>query len=254
MVHGVAGFFDVEPGARPEWLSDFPERFFAPGADLTLLIREFVHNARAQGMRLVSLKTPVASSVQKFAILTLSAHLVTPDYELPDNAFLYEKILPLLIKDTFELKGPPAEITIEEASTEGKSGNEVAVCSRLFPIPFGTWQGDYFGMGLSITAPYTVPNTEIRCTHESIDCIASDGKVASRTRIWNDNWTPPHPKGGWTRCGTATMIDEVVLAEAMERLGRKLAFFVRLRIWDREREYGDYSESKRTFFLLDLEG
>ena len=251
MVHGVAGFFDVEPGARPAWLSDFPERFFAPGADLTPLIRELVHTARAQGMRLVSLNTPVASSVQKFASLTLSAHLVTPDYELPDNAFLYEKILPLLIKDTFELKGPPAEITIEEASTEGKTGDEVAVCSRLFPIPFGTWQGDYFGMGLRIAAPYTVPNTEIRCTHESIDCIASDGKVASRTRIWNDNWTPPYPKEGSTCCGSVTMIDQVMLAEAMERLGRKLAFFIRLRIWDREREYGDYSESKRTFFLLD---
>ena len=251
MVHGVAGFFDVEPSARPAWLSDFPERFFAPGADLSLLIREFVHTARAQGMRLVSLNTPVASSVQKFTSLTLSAHLVTPDYELPDNAFLYEKILPLLIKDTFELKGPPAEITIEEASTEGKTGNEVAVCSRLFQIPFGTWQGDYFGMGLRIAAPYTVPNTEIRCTQESIDCIASDGEVASRTRIWNDNWTPPHPKGGWTRCGSATMIDQAMLSEAMERLGRKLAFFIQLRIWDREGEYGEYSESERTFFLLD---
>ena len=106
-------------------------------------------------------------------------------------------------------------------------------------------------MGLRIPAPYTIPNTEIRCTHESIDCIASDGKVVSRTRIWNDNWAPPHPKGGSTRCGTATMIDQEVLAEAMERLGRKLAFFIRLRIWDREKEYGDYSESKRTFFLLD---
>jgi hypothetical protein len=50
------------------------------------------------------------------------------------------------------------------------------------------------------------------------------------------------------------MIDQVVLAEAMERLGRKLAVFIRLRIWDREEEYGDYSESERTFFLLDSEG
>ncbi|MGA2518312.1 MAG: NACHT domain-containing protein [Thermodesulfobacteriota bacterium] len=254
IVDGIAGFFDVEPGARPAWLTDFPERFCAPGADLTPLIRELVQAARAEGMRLVSLDTPVASSVQKFGNLTLSAHLVTPDYELPDGAFLYEKMPLLSIADTFELKGPPAEITIEEASTEGKTGDEVAVCSCLFPTPFGTWQSDYFGMGLRIPAPYTVTNTEIRCTHESIDCIASDGKVASRTRIWNDNWAPPHPKGGSTRCGTATMIDQEVLAEAIERLGRKLAFFIRLRIWDREKEYGDYSESKRTFFLLDLEG
>ena len=105
-----------------------------------------------------------------------------------------------------------------------------------------------------IPAPYTVSNTEIRCTQESIDCIASDGKIVSRTWIWNDNWTPSYPKEGSTRCGTATMIDQQLLTEAMERLGRKLAFFIRLSIGDREKEYGDYSESKRTFFLLDLGG
>lgn len=251
IVHGIAGLFDVEPSVRPAWLSDFPERFRAPSADFTPLVRELVQAARAEGMRLVSLDTPVASSVQKFAKLTVSAHLVTADYELDDGTFLHEKMPLLSVADTFELKGPPAEITIEEANMEGKTGDEVPVCSCLMPLPFGTWQGDYFGMGLRIPAPYTIPDTEIRCTHGSIDCIASDGRVVSRTRIWNDNWTPPHPKGGSTRCGTATMIDEEMLAEAMERLGRKLAFFIRLRIWDREKDYGDYSESDRTFLLLD---
>src|SRR5207244_4325794 len=144
------------------------------------------------------------------------------------------------------------KITIEEASTEGKAGDEVSVCSCLFPIPFGTWQGDYFRMGLRVPAPYAFPNTEIRCAHESIDCVASDGKVVSRTRMWTDNWTPPNPKGGSTRCGTTTMIDQELLAEAMQRLGRKLAFFIRLRTWSREKEYGDYSELQRTFFLPDL--
>ena len=249
IVHGIAGLFDVEPGARPVWLSDFPERFCVPGADFAPLVRELVQAARAEGMMLVSLDTPVALSVQKYAKLTLSAHLITPNYELADGVFLYKKILLMPVSDTFELKGPPPEITIQQARKKGKKGEEVAVCSALFPMPFGCWQGDY--MNLKIPAPYTVPNIEIRCTNESIDCIASDGKVASRTRIWNDNWTPLHPKGGSTRCGTATMIDQELLAEAMERLGRKLAFFIRLRIWDREKEYGDYSESERTFFLLD---
>ena len=229
----------------------FPGRFCAPGADFTLLVRELVQAARAEGMRLVSLDTPVASSVQKYANLTLSAHLVTPDYTISEGAYLYEKILPMLVGDTFELGGPAGEVMIQEAKTEGNAGDEVAVCSRLFPIPFGHWQGDYHALGLTIPAPYTVPDTEIHCTHESIDCIASNGKLVSRTRIWNDNWVPPHPKGGSTRCGTTTMIDEQVFVEAIERLGRKLAFFMQLRIWDREKEYGDYSESKRTFFLLD---
>lgn len=251
IVHGIAGLFDVEPGTRPPWLSDFPEKLCAPGAYFTPLIRELIQAARAEGMRLVSLDTPVASTVQKFANLTLSAHLVTPDYELPDGAVLYEKMPLLSVADTFELKGPPAEITIAQASTEGKTGDEVAVCSCLFPIPFGTWQGDYHRMGLKSPASYTTPNTEIRCTPESIDSIGSDAKLVSRMQIWNDDWMPPCPKGGSTRCGTATMIDQEVLVEAMERLGRKLAFFIRLRIWDREKEYGDYSESERTFFLPD---
>ncbi|ADE17029.1 hypothetical protein Nhal_4021 (plasmid) [Nitrosococcus halophilus Nc 4] len=46
-----------------------------------------------------------------------------------------------------------------------------------------------------------------------------------------------------TACGGA--------AEATERLGRKLAFFVRLRIWDREEDYGVYAESERTHFVFD---
>lgn len=251
IVHGIAGLFDVEPSVRPGWLSDCPERFCAPGADFTSLVRELVQAARAEGMSLVSLDTPVASSVQKFANLTLSAHLISPDYELPDGAVLYEKTLLLPVTNSFELKCPLAGITSEEASTDGKTGNEVAFCSTLFPIPFGTWQSDYFSMGLRIPAPYTTPNAEIRCTRESINCIAPDGKLVSKTRIWNDNWTPQYPKGGSTRCGTATMVDQEMLANAMERLGRKLAFFVRLRIWGRDGDYGDYSESESTVFLLD---
>ena len=248
IVDGIAGLFDLEPSSRPQWLSNFPERFCAHGTDFTPLVRDLIQTARAEGMRLVSLDTPIASSVQKFAKLTITAHLVTQDYELPDDGFLYEKMPLLFVTDEFELKGPPAEITIEEANTKGKKGDEVAVCTCLFPIPFGTWQSDFISMGLSIPAPYAVPNTEIRCTDESIDCVAK-GKVISRTHIWNDNWVPPHPGGGGTRCGTVTMIDQEALDEAMERLGRKLAFFMRLRIWDREKDYGDYSESEHTFLV-----
>lgn len=252
MVHGIAGLFDVEPSTRPTWLSDFPERFCAPGADFTPLIRSLVGATRVDGMRLVSLDTPVSSSVRKYAQLLLSAHLVTPDYELADGAILYEKLLLMPVAHILELKGPTATIKIQEASVEGKLGDEVAVCNCLFPMPFGCWQGDYMNLGLKIPAPYVIQDSEIQCAHESIDCITSDGKVASRTRIWNDNWVPQHPKSGSTRCGTATMIDEGMLAEAMERLRRKLAFFIRLRIWDRERDYGEYLESEHTFFLPDL--
>jgi len=142
IVHGIAGLFDVEPCARPVWLSDFPERFCSSEADFMLLVRELLQASQTEGMSVISLDTPIASSVQKYAKLSLSAHFVTPDYELPDGAVLNEKLSPLWIADTFELKGPPANISIQEASRDGKVGNEAAVCGVLFPIPHGTWHGD----------------------------------------------------------------------------------------------------------------
>ena len=251
LVEAIAGLFDVEPSGRPEWLSDLPERFCASDADFALLIRELVESARADGMRLVSLDAPVDSSVRKYAKLMLSAHLVTPDYQFPDAADLYERMSLLMVTDTFELKGPPAEMTIEEASTNGESGNEVAVCSCLFPMPFGSWQGDYMIAGLRIPATYITGDAEICCTSAGIDLVKPENVHISQTRMWNDHWVPPHPKGGSTRCGVATMIDETVLAAAQERHGRELAWFARLQVWDRESEYGDYLESERTSFTAD---
>ena len=146
VVYGIAGFFDVEPSERPTWLSDFPERICTSGADFEPLIRELLQATSADGMILVSLDTPIGLSVQKFANLTLSAHLVTPDYELPDGAFLYEDMCIMQVADKFELKGPPPEITIEKASKGGKTGNAVSACISLFPMPFGRWQSDYIGV------------------------------------------------------------------------------------------------------------
>lgn len=251
VVHGIAGLFDVDPTVRPAWLSNIPEKCCIADADLMVLVRELLQAAQVEGMRLVSLDTPIASSIREYANLTLSAHLVTPNYEWPNGTLLYENMPPLYSADTFELKGPLAKITTTQASTKGTAGDEISVCSCLFPIPRGTWQNDYFSMGVRVPASYIVANIEIRCTQESIDCIASDGKAISRTRVWHDDWMPRYPKNGSTRCGTTTLIDQDVLAEAMKRLNRRLAFFVHIRTWERAKAYGDYLESQRTFFFYD---
>lgn len=251
IAHGIAGLFDVEPMTKPTWLSRYAEPFCATGAELEPLVRDLIQDARDSGMTLVSLNTPVASSMKKYARFTLSAHLVTDDYKLPDNALLYERMLPLLIGDSFELKGPPADVTVEEANSNGEAGNEVSVCSSLFPIPFGTWQSDYISIGLPIPANYTASGTEIRCTRKSIDLVASDGKLISRTSIWNDDWTPQYPRGGSTQCAVATMIDVETLAAAETRLSRRIAWFAKLRTWDRETQYGDYQESEQTAFFYE---
>ena len=172
LVHGIAGLFDVEPSVRPAWLSDFPERFCSSGADFKLLVNKLVKAAGSAGMMLASIDAPIAWSLHKYAKITLSAHLVTPDFEMADDASLQEKSLLLQLGDTFNIEVPIPKETVQQAMTEGKKGNEVALCRRLFPMPFGCWQSDYFSLGLRIAAPYTIPNLEIRCSSESIDCIA----------------------------------------------------------------------------------
>lgn len=250
IVDGIAGLFEMDPGERPEWLSDFPERFCALDADFASIARELFAASRQDNMRLASLDMPIGASVQKHARLQVSVHLVTPDYELPLDTFLLEKMTFLMIDGTFELKGPPADITLEETSSPGLRGDEVAVCNCLLPIPFGCWQGDYFNVGLAIPAPYILNGTQISCTPEGIDLKAASGELVSTTRVWNDEWSPPHPRGGSTRCGTVTMMDAGALDQARQRLGRCLALSVRLRIWAREKDYGDYVESERSALVL----
>jgi hypothetical protein len=249
LVEGVAGLFDVEAGRRPDWLSDIPERFYTEDLDFAALVGELVTASTKAGKRLVSLSTPIASAVKNYAKLSVTAHLLTPDYELPPGAFLFEKMPLLMIDDTFVLKGPPAQLSIDEARTVGVGGDEVPVCNTLFPTPFGCWQGDYIGLGIAIPAPYVVEGTHIVCTAEGVE-LRTEGAVVATTRLWNDGWKPSYPRGGNTRCGMAALMDTARLDEAQVRLSRKLAFFARLQIWDREKEYGDFKELQRSALVI----
>jgi hypothetical protein len=181
----------------------------------------------------------------------LSAHLITPDYELPTGGALNEEMHLRPIADTFRLVGPCAQVGIEDSGTAGKVGNQAAVCNCLMPIPFGSWQGDYVNHGFALPASYTTGECEIKCANESIDLVTFAGITISRTLMWNDQWTPRYQRGGSTRCGLATMMSDATLAAARKQLGRHLAWFATLRIWKRETEYGDFRESTRTTFVRD---
>ncbi|WP_159813978.1 hypothetical protein [Pseudomonas sp. 18058] len=251
IVDGVAGMFEIEPGARPTWLSDIPERFCAPDADFGAIARELVEASQKDGMVAVSIDTPISASVQRFARLQITTHLITADYEIPEGEYLYEKMQLFVIERTFDLRGAPPSITLDEVSSVGsKGGDEAAVCSCLFPIPFGGWQGHIFGLGLAIPAPYVITNTEISCTAEGINMMSRDQEILSTTRVWNDGWVPTHPKSSSTRCGFVTMLDVSCLEQATIRLDRQLALFVRLRTWDREEEYGEYEEMERNQLIV----
>jgi hypothetical protein len=251
IVDGIGGIFEIEPGVRPTWLSDITERFCAPNANFGAIAKDLFKASQQNGMVVVSIHMPVAASVQKYARLQMTTHLITENYKAPAGASLCEETPPFMIEGTFEVTGAPPDITLDEASSAGQTGGEQAsVCIHLFPMPFGCWHGDLFNVGLTIPAPYVVKDAQISCTADGIQLKSRDGKLLSTTRVWNDGWTPPHPRGGSTRCGVVTMMDASCLEEAQIRLVRRLALFVRLQIWDRETDFGNYSESQHNELVV----
>lgn len=250
MVYGVKGLFEWDPGPRPSWLADFPERAFAEEVDLEGIARDLIAVARSGGQRLVSLSAPVAMSVTSYAKLELSAHLVTSDYQLPAEGMPYERVR-MLPSRSFELNGSLSVRPIEEVATRGNSGSELGVSVELMPMPFGAWQGDVLSAGLKVPAPHVVGTARIRCSQDAIELVGSADDVLASTLTWNDHWNPSYPRGGNTRCGIATLLDEATLSAAMLRLQRSLAWCITLRTWKRQTDFGDYAESQRSAFFVE---
>ncbi|WP_295964328.1 ATP-binding protein [uncultured Xanthomonas sp.] len=250
MVYGVKGLFEWDPGSRPTWLADFPERAFTEEFELEGVARGFITAARLEGQRLVSLSAPVAMSVTSYAKLELGAYLVTSDYQLPADEMPYDRVR-ILPSRSFELNGSLSMREIEDVATSGNSGSTLGVCVELVPMPFGAWQGDVLSAGLKIPAPHVVGEANVRCTQNAIELVGPADDILARTLTWNDQWSPSYPRGGNTRCGIATLLDETTLNAATLRLQRNLAWYVTLRSWTRQTDFGDYVESRRSAFFLE---
>lgn len=249
MVHGIGGLHEFDPSPRPTWLADFPEKAFAAEKDLEIVARSLIDSAKVRGRRVVSMTAPIALSVASYATLEISAHLVSSDYALAADELPFEmrRFLP---SRNFVLEGALPLRPLEEVVSSGKTGTELGVCVELTPLPFGSWQGDLLSAGLRLPDPHVVAG-RLRCTREAIELIGPSDAVLSTTMTWNDHWSPSYPRGGNTRCGVATLIDESILASAQTRLGRRLAWCVTLTSWDREKDGEQYLASKRAAFFLE---
>ncbi len=239
VVDGIGGLFEMDAKERPGWLSDYPERFCAPNAEFASIARKLFVGARQGSMVVASLDTPIAASVQKYARLRMSLHLVLDGYEFQPGSLSDRRTLVLPVDDAFELKGL-LPIEPKEELNSFMRQDAIDLCSLLFPHPFGSWHGDYYSLGLAIPSPSILGEMQISCAAEGIELTSADGAVVSTTTVWNDGWNPSYPKGGATRCGTVTMVNAEALDLSSRRLGRRLALFVKLQSWRREKEYDDY--------------
>lgn len=250
MVNGIHGLNELTPVRRPDWLGDFPERALASGDELETVAREFIAAMHRDGMRLASLRTPLESSVDNYAILDISSHLVTSDYEPDADPKLYEmrRILPV---DNLRLEGELSALPLKSIETEGQSGSEFAVCVDLTPFPFGSWQSDVISVGLPVPEPH-VASGNLRCTTEAIELTDASGAVIGRTITWNDHWGPLYPRGGRTRCGVAAFLNSAALDVSQKRTKRELAWSIAITTWRREESQEAYSSHRRSVFFKDV--
>ena len=239
-VPAIGGLVDLEPGKRPAWLGDLPERCIKDSALLGSLVQSHIKNMQEGSARCVSLLTPFEVGVAEYGDLSIGAYLVTPDFTLRADRDLWERPDPQFLAKTLKLEGALESSTLEDFDHDGATGSAAPICGTLFPIPHGYWQSDYFSVGLPIPASYGLPATATVAVRNGAIELTAAGRVVSRTAVWNDVWTPPHPRGGTTRCGVATMLEADLLDGAPQRTGRRLAWFARMRVWKREADYGDF--------------
>jgi hypothetical protein len=248
VVPAVPGLFEIDPIKRPTWLVDIPERCAASPDDLGRFARELIDASRTLEMRPVTLDIPIDSAVAQYGTLEILAFLVTDEFtteHVPED-----RIELADFEAAFSIAGDRPETPIAQFSDDGP-GAAAPVCPSMLPQPYGFWQGHYFATGMPVPASYVVPSsTHLRCTRSGLELVNSNRLVA-KTAFWHDRWSPDYPREGNTRCGVCAMLEPALLEAAMARLGRRLVWKARIRLWRRERDYGDYNLVERIAVLRD---
>jgi len=248
------GLFRVQPIDRPSWLSDIPEESCAAGASLEAAARKLItENINSEGMRLVSLLTPLKASLFEFGDFTVSAVMATDDFvppEMKEPYFSPGVLWPL--PDAITFKGMMDEEKIARFTVEGTTGHCTPVCLDVFPMPFGYWLADYLVAGYALPAAYLFENPpEVTCDECGIG-MQTEGSTIAKLAIWHDHWTPLYAKnGGYTRCGILTEMSVLHLAQSLERNRLRLGWVAQLRLWSRAKDYEEYELTTRREFFFD---
>jgi hypothetical protein len=248
VVPAVPGLFEIDPGSRPAWLGDIPERCAATPDDLARFVRELIDVSRGLDMRPVSLDIPIDSAIAQFGALQVSAFLATDEFTT--EGVLEDRIELPDFEAAFRIAGERPETPLPGDFNDGP-GAAAPVCPSMLPQPYGYWQGHYFATGMPVPASYVLPSpTDLRCTRDVLELVHS-GRTIAKTAFWHDRWSPNYPREGHTRCGVCAMLDPSMLDATMKRLGCKLVWKAHIRLWQRERDYGDYTLLEKTAVMFD---
>ncbi|OWZ90520.1 hypothetical protein B9J07_27130 [Sinorhizobium sp. LM21] len=251
-VPAVGGLFDLELNRKPDCLGNIPALCVKEHSDLKGIVAEWVRENRLKDMPCVSLVSPLPAEEARYGDVYLGAFLVTPDFELRDDRGLFEPMTLTQLGTRLSVDGFIQDIELAELKENGKVGWAAPVCSSLLSKPYGYWTADLFSIGMPVVAPYCLPGpARIRAADGTLRLVDREATLAS-TLLWNDVWTPNHPKGGSTRCGAVAQLSRKLFCALPGSVDAdlKLAWFIQTRVWKREK-YGDFELIERRDLVLD---
>jgi hypothetical protein len=247
------GLVDIQRSERPHWLGELPDACAAHGAPLEHIIREIVRAGSTSGSLVpVHLKMPLSLKISEFASLTISCALLGEDYvPHPDSDIAALEGAAWELPIGALLSGQARQTKPEDCFRPAIQGKCIPFCVDVFPFPFGYWHGDLFHLGLSLPASYAFPHAiSYRCAEGGI-LTEANHQLVGRWTTWNDHWTNLYPKGGNTRCGSVSEMRLVDIVAAAERFGLRVGWTADVKVWRREKSYGDLKLSRKSVHFFD---
>jgi len=247
------GMHSLRPIFRPAWLKDVPEKCCKQDAPLEELSRRLLKvNIGSSGMRPVSLRIPISNAIAEFGELSIESLYVTEDFK-PKSDFAedHTRMMRWPIIDPISFAGTLPETYVDQYRIDGATGTCIPVCLNVWPSKFGFWQNDYAHLGFAFPAPYNFPRALRVDSGKGWIGFSSDGKRMGYWKVWHDNWIPIYAKDGHTRCGGLTELKTTVLCATAAILGMKLAWHVKLNLWQRPSEFSAPVLTTRSVFFRD---
>ena len=245
------GLVRVKPIRRPPWLPMMQEQFAGSNVAIKRLVMEILVRARGtRGLVPICIKMPLQTAGFPFGELWIAASFVSRDYAPAENKSpVFERSLPFPLPDEITFEGSLPKPDVARFRIKGSRGLLVPASLDVWPIQSGFWHNDYFQLGLSLPAPYLFSGSlNVQCREKSIE-LREDKNLVGSVSIWHDDWTPLYPKDGRTRCGLVASMSSEAISRAEHDLGVKLAWYGRLRVWRREKDYTPFNLEERTIFF-----
>jgi hypothetical protein len=253
-IPAISGLFDLEPVEKPSWLENFPHDCLDDGVDLKAVVQGFVAKIRGADKQILSFTSPFEIDDANYGHVQLSAFLATDDFVLKDKDSLFEPDAFCDARTNLTIETVWPNRPIEAFSFKGRTGRAVPICHGILPVPHGHWMGHSFSTGIPVLASYCLAGTKnLRVRNGALELVV-DGTLTSETSIWHSSWSPHYPQdGGHTRNGVCMTASSNDLKGVLE--GRphdlKLGWLLKVKVWKRDKEYGDYELKDRQIFVFD---